>query len=482
MSKKILIISDSVTNQTGYSTVASNIMKHVSDGNIIGHLGFATNLEIPTPKDVHCYTTTFRHKDCGLKDVIHYYFDDKVEYITPTLECSSVASLPVDKQCKCGHGIDQGYAESSVFYVIQHFKPDIVVSINDVWGIHHINYLKSRRNFKHIAYLAIDSECFPYKMPTKHGILNTIEFLSSTDKVVVFTDWAKETIHTTVKLLTGGKVPSNLEVIPHGVDTNDFFPIDDKVNLRKKYFGNTPGIEDAFLLGCVARNQPRKRLDAIFQTLRLLIDKYEKKGGKKFMAHFHCVMKEPIGWDLLWLAQYYGVNERCIFDDNLKPLTGVDIQTLNEIINTYDVHLLPTNSEGWGLPILESMACGVPNVISNYSAHGDWAKGTALMIKLAAKIHDPGTNHIKGIVDIEHAAKQISLLYNSKKMHRDYSRRGIKLANKLQWKNVCDEWNTLFDVTEIDENPDKYDVITFKGDIQPLPDNPIETEFELMEG
>jgi len=225
--------------------------------------------------------------------------------------------------------------------------------------------------------------------------------------------------------------------------------------------------DEIFLIGSVNRNQPRKRLDAIMQILKILIDKYEKPDGKRFYVHFHCAIEDSHGWDLPWLSRYYGVENRVILDPNLKPGVGVPDHILNYIMNSYDVHLVPTNSEGWGLSILETMACGIPNVISDYSAHGDWAKGSALMIKLAARIHEPITNHIKGIIDVEHAAEQIASLYNDHKLQKEYRKKSFQLAEKLQWKNVCEEWNLLLnnmDITNL--SPTRYDPIIELSDVE----------------
>ena len=38
-----------------------------------------------------------------------------------------------------------------------------------------------------------------------------------------------------------------------------------------------------------------------------------------------------------------------------------------DIFNMMDVHALPTGGEGFGIPTLESMSCGRPNVICNYT-------------------------------------------------------------------------------------------------------------------
>lgn len=371
---------------------------------------------------------------------------------------------PHSDQKPCIKGINvqsDHYAYDSVYFVINHFKPDIVIPINDIWGLYNISHLRNRKCFKFVPYLAIDSECmFPILQPPegRPGLppIEPIKVIAATDKTVVFTDWAQGVLNTTCKIITDGKELKNMETIPHGVDTNVWKPLttEERKQFREKYFQ----IDDSvFLIGSVARNQPRKRLDALFQTMRLFIDKYEDP-KRPIKCYFHCALQDHIGWNLMWLASYYGVKERCIFDPRLKPGIGPTDEQLNELVNCFDVHISLTNSEGWHLPALETAAAGVPNIITKYSAHADWGKDTHLFCKVGAWEHEPRTCFVKAIADVDHAARQLRLLYQSKSMRKDYSRRGVKLGNKLAWPNVCKQWEKLLDSIDIsDLKEDRYE-------------------------
>lgn len=405
----------------------------------------------PINFNIDYYSQIKDHTECCKKGMV-------IEYrsaLSPEIKYLQVhPKTPKHKdQHPCIKGTNvQGdhYAYDSVYFVIAHYKPDIVIPINDIWGLYNIGHLRCRKCFKFVPYLAIDSEClFPILNPPegRPGLppIEPIKVISSTDKTIVFTDWAQDVINKTCEVVTNGKKLTNMETIPHGVDIDVWkqLPEEDIKFLRKKIF-KIDEKDNCFLIGSVARNQPRKRLDALFQTMRIFIDKYEDP-KKPIKCYFHCAIQDSLGWNLLWLATYYGVQDRCIFNDKLQPGVGPSDKELNELVNCFDVHVSLTNSEGWHLPALETAAAGVPNIITKYSAHADWGKDTHLFCKVGAWEHEPRTGFVKAIADIEHAALQLKLLYRSKAMIKEYSKRGISLGRKLSWPNVCKQWEALLD-------------------------------------
>ncbi len=456
--KRILFISDSIKRKTGYATVARNIIQRlVRSGKYeIAQLGLA---DVPSVVDlpIHYYSMVKDHSKCCGRGRL-------IEYVSPSNPQINLIKLDpkvplYEEQSPCIKGNPEGndnYGYMSTYFVIQHFKPDIVIPINDVWGLYNIVHLRNRRCFKFMPYMAIDSEClFPaIEIPNPSVHLPPVDpmlTVEKADKCIVFTNWAQDVINETARLLGRPKF-QNMVTIPHGVNNSIWKPLDNRAELRQKYFGLDNKV---LLVGSVARNQPRKRLDAVFQVLRYFIDHFEK--DRKIMAYFHCAIDDRMGWPLTWLARFYNLEDRCIFDPRLKPGIGPTEEQLNDIVNCFDVHLSLTNSEGWHLPALETIAAGIPTVITNYSAHADWGKGALLLSKVAAFEHEPRTGFIKAIADVPDAAKKIKLLAESPVYYKEWKNKGLNLAKKLDWDKVCEKWEEMLDsVDTSDLLPDRY--------------------------
>lgn len=106
-----------------------------------------------------------------------------------------------------------------------------------------------------------------------------------------------------------------------------------KIQCRKKH--NLP--LDKNLILSISSNDPRKNVDAVAGTMKLLGEDYELVRVGPPMEHAF----------------------------NFRNLTNIEI---NELYNACDVFLFPTLDEGLGFPLIEAMAAGIPIVSSNIEA------------------------------------------------------------------------------------------------------------------
>jgi glycosyltransferase involved in cell wall biosynthesis len=149
--------------------------------------------------------------------------------------------------------------------------------------------------------------------------------------------------------------------IPHGVDCNFFKP-----KLSPMY-GKKPRPE-GFIVGCVARNQHRKNIPRLIKGYKEFVDRNDLKPDQTKLI-LHMDWKDAMGWPFPQFAEYYGLGEYL-----LPPLMGIldagealEEEGMVDLYNCMDVFVLPTAGEGFGIPTIEAMACGVPVAVTNYT-------------------------------------------------------------------------------------------------------------------
>jgi glycosyltransferase involved in cell wall biosynthesis len=75
------------------------------------------------------------------------------------------------------------------------------------------------------------------------------------------------------------------------------------------------------------------------------------------------------GIDLVKLAHACGIPEdRLVWVDQWAYYAGLPSSVLAGIIASFDVHLMCSRGEGFGVPVLEAAACGVPSIVSAFTA------------------------------------------------------------------------------------------------------------------
>ena len=90
--------------------------------------------------------------------------------------------------------------------------------------------------------------------------------------------------------------------------------------------------------------------------------------------------------------------------------------------------IYPSLYEGFGFPVLEAMAAGVPVITSGRSSLPEITEGSALLI-------DPRRP--------EELYSAIKRLLDSQELHRDTTEKGLKLAKKFSWERAAKEWMSL---------------------------------------
>lgn len=153
--------------------------------------------------------------------------------------------------------------------------------------------------------------------------------------------------------------------VPHCIDTDTFKPLD------RDECREFAGLDDAtFLVGMVAANKgrpSRKGFQQALEAFRLFRLKHENA-----VLYLQTTMdpNHGQGEDIGAMISALGIPPESVIVPNqyrmiLDPFPPA---TMAKIYGAMDVLLSCSMGEGFGIPVLEAQACGVPGIVTNFSA------------------------------------------------------------------------------------------------------------------
>lgn len=153
-----------------------------------------------------------------------------------------------------------------------------------------------------------------------------------------------------------------------GVDTERFKPAPSPLRRRLR---REMGWNGKFVVAYVARNRWNKQQPKLMKAARILDD----AGDRDFLFYLHCVPTPgPPHWvpgqgavtqeyDLVSLRRYLGLEGIVCFPDELTDQNeGIPQDRLIQRLQAADCVAHVAHGEGFGLPLVEAMACGLPVV------------------------------------------------------------------------------------------------------------------------
>ena len=221
------------------------------------------------------------------------------------------------------------------------------------------------------------------------------------------------------------------KVIPHAI-TTDIYKMYDEV--RKKSIIKKYGINGQFVVGTVGKNIMRKRLNDVIEAFAMasknisntiLLIKTDKKVSE-------------FGYNLPFLIERHKLKHA------VKVITGnYDREKMAEIYNCMDLYLQLSEWEGFGIPVIEAMACGVPVVTHNVQGPGEIVNGAGIIVQ--SKIQRDDSGAILSYANIKEVAEAIIRLYKNKSLRDALILKAHELILKrYRIEIVVDLWLKLF--------------------------------------
>lgn len=249
----------------------------------------------------------------------------------------------------------------------------------------------------------------PEIFPTSHRLywkFATERTAKKAKRLIAISEWTKQLLVKDLAL--SGRI---IDVVHHGVDPEIFFQIQDssKIDeLKTKY-----KLPDAFILylGSVI---PVKNVPT-------LIKSFSKIVSRKEFSHYHLVIAGAKAWgyqSTVDLVKSLGIEKKVLF-------TGFfPAEDLPSLYNAAELYVLPSFFEGFGIPIIESFACGTPVITSNVSCLPEVAGDAAILIDP----HNPD--------ELADALEKVLL---SEALQQELIEKGLGRAKQFSWKKTAEK-------------------------------------------
>ena len=296
-----------------------------------------------------------------------------------------------------------------------------------------MGFLKEKgAKYKSICYFPVDG------VPKEQWIKN----VSATDYPVAYTEYGKR---EAMAAFAGCK---DLQVIPHGVNTSDYFThaTDTVKTFRQKYFGQNA---DKFIITNLNRNQQRKDIPRTIHAFKKF-----KEEVPESLLYLH-MAKKDVGWDLVEVCKGYGLDivGDVVFPENFGPNQGYPREILNMIYNCSDCVVSTTVGEGWGLSWIEAMATKTPVIMpGNTAMVENITKDRGYLVRSGSNESlytvIPHDNEIvRPLVDVDHMVETMLHVYNNYEEALEKAENAYNwVTTDLNWQTgVVPKWLKLFD-------------------------------------
>jgi len=276
---------------------------------------------------------------------------------------------------------------------------------------------------------------------------NFFNKLKEFDEMWVPSKWQRDVT------IAQGYDPDKIKVVPEGVDINIFFPEKTTHELT------SDGRFKFFLAG---RWDYRKSTKEIIETFLKTFDKDEP-------VDLIVSIDNPFSGDNLETTEnrlkYYGLE-----DERIKIIHFPQREEYIKILKSCNVFLSCARSEGWNLPLIEAMACGIPSIYSNCSGQLEFAEGKGIPVNILGEkpASNSSYNHFNGYTgnyyepDFEDLSKKMRLAYN---FNSDLKKNAIEDSNKIREQFSWEKIGEIGFKTILEFNK-KYPYIPQKNEIK----------------
>ena len=219
---------------------------------------------------------------------------------------------------------------------------------------------------------------------------------------------------------------SKISVIPPGVDTRHFYPIDK--DEAKEVVGISP---ETHLILYVGRIEPLKGIDNLIQAIALL----QKQDSLQCCPHDLVIIGgEPDAKPEVMnaeMARLQDMVEELQIENFVIFLGKQDQQILPYYYSAAEMVVMPSHYESFGMVALEAMACGKPVIASQVGG-------------LAFLVRDGETGFVIPGNDVEKLAGRLTDLIKNKELREKLGKQSAEYAQLYSWETISSKMIELY--------------------------------------
>lgn len=202
-----------------------------------------------------------------------------------------------------------------------------------------------------------------------------------------------------------------------------------------------------YIYGFIGQNFGiRKRIERLLKAYSILI-KDSRMFKDRTLLHLHSMPITIKGINLIKIIQDLGIQDNVIFSYGAFRSSSWSEEAMNILYNTFDINVSASSSEGFCLPVLEGMACGIPMIAPNCSSFKELIeedpntrRGLLASIIDWQMLQDGSQRALVNEMDL---ANQMKTIYQSEELRKTFSKNAIKFAQDYTWEKIVKQWDRL---------------------------------------
>lgn len=410
------------------------------------------------------------------------------------------------------------FGEYKFNHVVADFQPDIIIDIRDWWMLEYQERSVFRPWFKWVVMPTVDAE------PQLEEWIKTYE---NAEMVLAYSDFGVHALRRQSEIGVNGK--RKMRIFPKamrpGVDLEVFKPMD-KDEIREEWNLN----KDITIFGTVMRNQSRKLYPDLIDGFARMKEKYKgvdvvdkaallihsswPDNAHSYDYPRHIMRLEAYDWmpyhskgirgSILQSMSCHTCGEvsvsfamnlwgkqpdegriklpcpHCGAVDCSPPTTGRGFsrEELAKLYNLMNVYVQCSICEGDGMPIQEAKACGVPTIVTDYTAmrekgrFPDYSHFEELginednytcpkggdVINVGRYYYEPETSCKRAHPDIDHLADQMyEFILDKDVLARRSTEARECTEENYDWNELWKQWEYVLDNIKIKDRSETWD-------------------------